>query len=208
MHNLPIRLKVVILDTDSVSAAVLKAVIETKPDIEGVIAFNQTKAANDAFRHSGYNSLFIDIFSFGVESGIDFIEHMRTEYPTVPICLYSPSSALATMPNVEDYWRNRFGHYFKLPKDQTPQTLEVTTDDMLVSLAYELQANIARYKLSNLKVRLADEQGLTFTAEQRQEIVATVTAAERALESHDDGQRINLTVIPGIDTKLDFIHLR
>jgi len=50
MLNLPLPLKIAVLDTDTASAGVLKAILETKPDIEEVRIFTHTKTANDAER--------------------------------------------------------------------------------------------------------------------------------------------------------------
>lgn len=200
MRNLPLPLQIVILDTDIASAGALKAIIETKPDIEEVRIFNQTRTANEAFRHDGFNSLFIYIFSLGVKTGIDFIEHVRTEYPIVPICLYSLSSSLVTMPEVPNNWRSRFGHYFKLPKDQTVHALDSSIEDILYTIAYELQGNIARYRLSNIRARLSDEiTPYGFTPEQKQEIVETVAAAEKALVQREN-QPSTITIVPGVNT--------
>lgn len=194
MRNLPVRLRVVILDMDIASAGALKAIIETKPDIEAVKVFSQPKEANDAFRYDAFNSLFIDIFTVGVEAGLDFIEHVRTEYPLVSICLYSHSSSLLLMPGVSDYWRNRFGHYFKLAKDKAIPTLDREVEDTLEGIAYDVQAEIARGKVTNLR-KIAESA----EPEQKREIEETANAFEKVLESKADTQA-KLYPVPGMDT--------
>src|SRR6185436_6241205 len=115
---LPVTLRVAILDADDTSSRVLQALIGMKLGIEKVKTFSEPDIAKQAFRNEDFNCLFIDIFSFDAKMGVEFIEYVRREYPEVSICLYSQSPLLLTMPDVSDEWRNRFGHYFKLSKDQ------------------------------------------------------------------------------------------
>jgi len=200
MLNLPLHLRIAILDTDTASAGVLKAILKTKPDIEEVRILTQTKAANDIFRYDGFNSLFIDIFSLGVKTGLDFIEHIRTEYPIVSICLYSSSSSLQTMPGVSDYWRNRFGHYFKLSKDQTIQTLDSNVEGVLWGLAGDVQAEIARDRVIGLR-KLTEEAPQDFTPEQKREIEETAAVVEKALEAREVNAQAKASIsVPGVNT--------
>ncbi len=199
MRNLPIQLKIVILDTDKASAGVLKAILETKPDVIDVKLFTDVKNANDALRQSNFNGLFIDIFSVGAEKGTDFIGHVRKEYPDVSVCLYSHSSDLTSMPNVSEYWKNKFGHYFKLSKDKTVQGLEREVEGVLSGIAYDVQAFLARDRVSGLR-KLAQETPHSLTDEQKREIEETADVVEKALESKGANTQFHSMIIPGVNT--------
>lgn len=115
-YPLPIQLSIIILDTDEANASVLKALIETKPDIEKVKIVSDIKSAERALRDEDFNSLIIDIFPFGVDISLNFVQRVRDEYPVVPICLFSLLDSLRKMPGVNEYWKKRLSHYFKLAK--------------------------------------------------------------------------------------------
>jgi len=197
MTSLPMPLKVAILDTDITSATVLKAVVEMKPDIEEVEVFSDPETADEAFHSRGFNSMFIDIFALGTKAGVDFIEHMRAEYPAVPICLYSQSAILLTMPGVSDYWRDRFGHYYQLPKDQTAQALAVSVDLILYRLSKYARVRTAQDKIADLR-NLVQEAQTGLTPEQKQEIERTATVVEQALEL----ERKDIQVSIGVSSPL------
>lgn len=208
MANLPFPLKIAILDATLDTAEVLKAVLALKTGIQRITVFSDRGVASEAFTREGANALFIDIFSVGVREGIAFIEAIRRNHPIVPICLYSSESDLATMPGVNTYWQNRFDHYFKLVKDLPTRTLSTSVDAVLASLSYELQANVARDKLSDLKIKLIDQRGshaesqVKLGAEVKfgpsaQEIEETVATALTALEARQQQQA--LMVVPGIE---------
>lgn len=202
MNRLPLPLRIVILTADLASARVLKTIIETKPDIEAVEIHSQPDIADSTFRDNGFNSLFIDVFSLGVKTGTKFIEHIRESYPIVPICLYSELTRLAAMPGVDDYWRDRFGHYYKLASNQTPQELDRNAEEILFALADYLQNAITLNKVGNL-VKLVQSQpgNIVINYEQRNEIEEIAAAVEKALKAHDDNQRPNpSTIVPGVST--------
>ncbi len=202
MEKLPLPLRVLILDNDSASAKVLKAIIETKSDIVAVQTVDRTEIANNVLRNDHFNSLFIDIFSIGTETGVKFIEHVRTAYPTVPICLYSKLIDLRTMPEVNEYWRQRLHHYYKLPKDQTIENLSSGADEMLYSLSTWLQTRIARVKVDNLAKLVEGKGEIIINNEQKNEITEIAAVIEKALKARDEAvsQQIN-TIVPGVNTE-------
>jgi hypothetical protein len=199
MRTLPVNLKVGILDADRTSAGALKAIIETKDGIEEVRVFGTLADANHAFRYEGFNGLFIDIFSLGVETGVGFIEDTRSEYPIVSICLYSPSFSLVAMPGVDAYWRSRFGHYYRVAKDLTIEMLDDAVEDALYGIAYDVQTVLARRKVTDLR-RLTEETAQAFSAEQKREIEETVDVVEKALESKEAASHMEALTIPGVNT--------
>ena len=172
MKNLPLPLKVAILDKETVYAGVLKAIIETKTDIEVVKTFKEANITDNALRHEKYNTLFIDIFSIGAKQGTDFISHVRTQYPVVPICLYSFPSMLSEMKGISDYWKNRLGHYYRLKKDQTVESLNSSAEDMIYAMAYELEFNLAKHKTSEIRERIEEESRQPIPRTQRKEDTA------------------------------------
>lgn len=201
MENLPLPLKIAIVDSDPIGADVLKTILRTKPDIEEVSVFDQTGVAYGRFGHVDFSTLFIDIFSLGVDAGIEFIEYVRSEYPAVAICLYSPSVMLKLMPEVKDNWRNRFSHYYKLAKDQTIQNLDISSEEVLPLLAHYTQSAIARLQLSNLRTKLSQVSVQNLTVEQKQEIEEVASAAEKALQPQEaKAQPKAITIVPGINT--------
>lgn len=170
MLDLPLPpLKVAILDKDGLYAGVLRAIIETKVNVESVKTFDGIKMTDNALRHDEYNILFIDIFSVGTKQGPDFISYVRTQYPIVPICLYSYSDMLTEMKGVSDYWKDRFSHYFKLEKDQTIQKISESIDSMLFIMAHELNFNIADLRTSEIKKRIEEDPKASAKPDQRKE---------------------------------------
>jgi hypothetical protein len=81
-----------------------------------------------------------------MRSSLNFINHVRTNYPIVPICLYSESELLSTMPGVDEYWAQRFKHYFSLNKTQTLKMLDAGVEDALHGILLDLAYNITNKK--------------------------------------------------------------
>jgi hypothetical protein len=201
MKSLPLSLKVVILDKDTTSAKILKAVIETNPDMDEVAVFDQQIDSDIAFRDKNFNCLFIDIFSLGVDTGIDIIDSMRRDHPKFPICLYSSASNLSEMPCVNDYWRIRFGHFYKLAKDQIIQMQDGAVEDVLYSLSRYLQNRLAMAGAEKIR-KFTEEMSRFLTPTQKQEIDEASTIIKRSLELQGMSALVAPTItIPGINTQ-------
>lgn len=198
-YPLPIQLSIIILDTDEANASVLKALIETKPDIEKVKIVSDIKSAERALRDEDFNSLIIDIFPFGVDISLNFVQRVRDEYPVVPICLFSLLDSLRKMPGVNEYWKKRLSHYFKLAKNLPVDTLATTIDEVLIALAGYLQAEIALRKISNFRTRITKESTTGLTPEEKREFEETAVAAEKAIESRQVTEKF-LNIVPGVNT--------
>jgi hypothetical protein len=190
------KLNVVIFDPDRTSSAVLKAVLESKKgSINEVALANASDEAWGYFRDSKFNTIFIDVFSLGPNIGVNFIVKLRAEYPIVQICLYSSSNALAKMPGINDYWRNRFRHYFKLPKDLTPEEFALSIDDTLYILDAAFETSAARDKLRTLRNGLKS----CLSSENAQELDEAIGTAEKVLGREKD--RSVFAIVPGLNIK-------
>jgi hypothetical protein len=201
VEKLPVPLKIVILDSDISSAKVLKAVVESKLDIEAVETFDVPRAADRLFSEQGFNSLFIDVFSVGAAEGVKFVEDTRERYPTIPICLYSTSSDLVTMPGVDDQWRGRFSHYYKIPKDQTVPALDSAVETILPKLSNWFLTRTAQTRVSDITKLINATETAGISRQQKKEIVEIVAEVEKALKSGEVYYRYNeTTIVPGVDT--------
>lgn len=100
-------------------------------------------------------------------------------------------------------WKERFSHYYKLPKDVNLDDLTKQAEDMLWYLSNYLAAGLAKSGLKELRNRLAHAGGqLALSTEQRRDIDATVAAAEDALEARQTLQSVGLPlVLPGVAEK-------
>ena len=191
------ELNIVILDGYSTYANALKSFIETVPDVKDIRVFNNIDSASEALERGDFNCLFIDIFSFGVNRGISFVEHVRHTYPIISICLFSQSRNLEQMPGVSKYWKHRFAHYFKLSKDLPIDALEKQLNWVLVLLSNDVQTNVAATRVNNLKT-LAHRGTERITKGEKQEIVETVEIVKAALEKRDEKQQVSNFSIPGV----------
>jgi len=201
MESLPVPLKVAILDQDIIGANVLKSLIETKNDIIEVKKFSDIQILKDAFQKDDFNSLFIDLVSVGITKSIEFIKFIRTEYPIVPICLFSTSYTFSTMPDVDEHWRNRFEHYYQLRKDQSIDNLNEDLENILYYLSIYLQNGIAQNKVKILRKKIAEGSLHGITIDQKNEIEDTTNFIEKTLESQrKETSKKRPVYVPGVNT--------
>jgi hypothetical protein len=201
MENLPVPLKVAILDTDIIGATVLKSLIETKEDIIEVKKFSNIQNVKDEFQKDNFNSLFIDLISIGVPESIELIKFIRTEFPIVPICLFSTSYTFSNMFGVDEYWKNRFRHYYKLRKDQPVDILDQDLSEILYYLSVYLQGGIAQNKVKILRKKLEEATLHGITIDQKNEIEASTDFIEKTLESQrNQNPQQRLVYVPGVKT--------
>jgi hypothetical protein len=146
MTKPPLLLTVMIADANRASSRTLQRVLEGKPNIARVEVIGQPGIAGRAFDGAGFNCLFVDIYSLGIDAGIDLIQHVEAACPEAPICLYCDSSSLITMPDVSETWRKRFGRYFKLGKDEVTRWAEPDVDTLLGALTGHLHKALSREK--------------------------------------------------------------
>jgi hypothetical protein len=196
----PPLLKPAIVTGDLARARVLKSIMESHDHLQPVEVEAQIAAAQALFRDKGCNCLFIDIFSLDTQQAIEFVRQVRDKFPLVPICLYSKLAQLSLMPDVDEQWRSRFEHYFKLPSDQAVDDLIDNAQYMLRAMAYYLQNDVALDKVSGLAKRVHEEPGsLVIEHEQKTELKEMLATIEHVLKSREDIQRSNLiSIVPGI----------
>jgi len=106
------------------------------------------------------------------------------------------------MPDVDDYWRNRFKHYYQLSKDQSIDKLDQNLDEILYYLSIYLQSGIAQNKVKNFKKKLTEGSLSGITTDQKNEIEDTTDFLEKTLESQrkeiSKKRPVNL---PGVNTQ-------
>lgn len=177
-------LKIAILDKSTIPASILKTIFEKLPSVVSVYLFLDTEKVLDAFKKDEVNCLLIDIFSVGVGHGIDLIKTLRNDYSFAPICLIGDKESLSDFPDVPDYWKKRFDHYFLLPKDEKPELLIKRAEGMAKFLEVYLREGKTRHGLQDLRKRIAHRQGefKNFPIEMVQEIDQILEQGEQAIE--------------------------
>lgn len=189
MNDSALTLNIVLLDRTSI-ASVIKSVFEQIPSVSHVYLCIEPQEVINALENDYANTLLIDIFSIGVTSGISTIETVREKFPHVPICLIGNKQTLNDLPDVPDNWRKRFDHYFKLPKDETPDQLIRRSEGIAKLLEVYLQHNKAYVGIKDLRNMIVHRQGVfkQLPAETVKEIGIILEEGERALE---DKQKID-----------------
>jgi DNA-binding NtrC family response regulator len=165
MNKPTTSLIVAIVDADKVSAHVLKAIIELKPGIDNVQVYSKPELLLRDIHNHSFNSVIIDIFSVGIPNGIQLIEQIRNDSPDVPICLYSSLYRLTSMTDIPENWQKRFGHYYKLPKDQTVYDLDKATEDILEFLVSYLQSKRQKKTVDDAVSKIGEGSGISTTEE-------------------------------------------
>ena len=201
MDTLPVRLNIAIVSSDLISSGVLKGLIETNgKDVISVKVFQTTREAQAAFKDGRLNSMFIDLFSVGVNEGVILIEHIRNNFPSVSICLFSTQSNLTLMPGIEEHWRSRFGHYYKIIQDQNLQSLAIDVQKMLWKLSTWIQRYLARVELDKLSKQMASSNEThKLSNEHREQIEKATSAARIALETKEEDFSLPI-IVPGMAT--------
>src|SRR4051812_46373899 len=115
MKNFEPRLHVAILDSEPTRT--LARVIEDTGKADTVSWHTEADAVLNSFREGKANSLFINLFSFGAEAGIQLIQKTSDRFSHIPICLVGTRDQLTTFPGVTDDWKKRFDHYYWLVND-------------------------------------------------------------------------------------------
>ena len=191
--NFFIPLNVVIIDADKIGSSILKTVFERIEDINNVSIFEDPVEALKTFEKDESNALLIDIFSLGIEKGIEIIKTVRNKYPNAPVCLLGSRDSLMNLPGVPKEWSLRFSHYYKLAKDQIPNNLRTDSERMVYKLFTYLLARTARVRLGNLRNLIAHDK---LPSEITTKIEDTVKFAEQALSIKE---KSSTNIVPGFD---------
>jgi hypothetical protein len=189
MNDSALPLNIALLDRTPV-VSVIKSVFEQIPSVSHVYVCAEPQEVLNALENDYANTLLIDIFSIGVTSGLSLIETVRDKFPYAPICLIGNKQTLNELPEVPDSWRKRFDHYFKLPKDETPDILLRRSEGIAKLLEVYLQQNKAYVGIKDLRSMIVHRQGVfkQLPAETVKEIGSVLEEGERALENK---QKIN-----------------
>ena len=79
------RIDILIVDADPVSSATMAAAFDNNTAATSVCVVHDVNDAKARLREGESNALVIDIFSLGVDKGIDLIHLVRKEYPPSPV---------------------------------------------------------------------------------------------------------------------------
>ena len=193
------RIDILIVDDDPVSSATIAAAFKNNTAATSVFVANNVSEAKQKLDAGITNALVIDIFSLGVDIGIDLIKLVRKEHPAFPICLIGTTSNLHSFPNVPRSWKARFSHYYKMAKDLQPDQLRKSAEVMAYKLFTYWLARSAKVKLSDLRDLLLkmEAKSTTFSVGTTQEIYSTIDFAQKAIEAQST-QKDRLTdIVPG-----------
>ncbi len=115
-----IPLKILICDADQHSARVLNQAIGDAAGVLTVKAVHTVEAAEAGVQRNGFNTIFVDPLSIGLDPASRFIFGIRSTIPEIVFVLYVDKAA-AERRRKEFYkgTRHRFAHYYELDK-QTP----------------------------------------------------------------------------------------
>lgn len=201
MSKLPISLNIAIVDTDKVGSSILKIIFEDMENVDSVCIFEDSIELLETFESNGTNALLVDIFGLGTKKGIKLIENVREKYPKVPICLLGERQSLLTFPNVTENWKIRFGHYYKLSKDQVPEILQMESEQIVYKMSIYYLARTAKVRLRDLRNMIAHGTDLyhELSPEKSKEIEGIVSVAEQALDVRDKNSNDSDFIVPGFD---------
>jgi hypothetical protein len=172
------NLHVAIIDKDAAAAEMLRTAVQ---EVEGVLRvkcyFDVPDDIEYLYVHDEINCVFIDLFTVGVVPGLSFLELFRSRYWHIPVTLYSLEDHLKRLPGIPSAWQDRFGHYFKVPKEApAKQFKEQVNIALKASSMYEL------YRVTALKADHAKEKARNLPAEAAREISEVLDDSRRALE--------------------------
>ncbi len=194
----PVALSVLIVDGDASTAGVLEALLRRR--VQWAKVCSTVDDCRAALEDDRANAVFIDLFSAGGSPWdvIQFIQETRTKRPSVAFCLYSTAKNLAEMQGVDEYWRDRLTHYFRLYKDVAATALDTTLDGVLLEVAAYVLVARAKVGLGELKSALVqggDGRGVAGVSRERAQRV--VEEVEKALEFKAQTSR---PIVPGVQT--------
>ena len=196
------RLDIALADTDRSFSVFLKRLFEDNTPVTSVTIFNQTNDVLRSFGDSSSNALVIDIFTMGVDQGLEIITTLTENFPTVPICLLGTNWNLSSFPEVPQNWKKKFGHYYKLYKDMHPNKIQREVEKTAYNLLTYWLARTAKVRLNDLrKMLFSSGETSTRTALDRNEISNIVNFAEQALEIKEKNRVLNEYVVPGFEAE-------
>lgn len=199
MTNFEPRLRVAILDSEPVRT--LARVIEGTGKADTVCWHTEADTVLNSFGEGKANSLFINIFSFGTEAGIQLIQKTRDRFSHVPICLVGTRDQLTAFPGVPEYWKKRFDHYYWLINDLPLRQINREVEAILQRMESYLLSKAAMGRLENVRVYLSQFLSDSDASSEGAagEAIEALDLARHALEIKQTTQAANHTIVPGFD---------
>ncbi len=197
------RLDILVADSDSASSAAIAAAFSQSNGVTTVSIARAAEEATAMLAHEKSNALVVDIFSLGVEIGIKLIENTRKLRPESPICLLGTRLNLLALPNVPKSWRSRFGHYYKLVKDQPPGMLQNDAQAMAYKLFTYWLARSAKVRLTNLRAMLLkmESKSTSSILDNRREITEAIDFAQKAIDAQKTQSERIVGIVPGFEAR-------
>lgn len=151
MKEHSIVLEIAVVEKDYEKAASLVSAFVTLENVSRAAAITEPTESLKMLESGKCNSLVVNIFSLGVRVGIDLIKATREKFPHVPICLIGTTEQLSLMREVDDYWRTRFDHYYKLPTDLPMDSFFRTAKKIITLLGLYLLSGTAKKRIRSIR---------------------------------------------------------
>jgi hypothetical protein len=196
MENLEPKLKIGLIEPDGSNAKLLKASFDSQKEfVESTEVVQSKKELLQKIGDGRVNVLAINIFSYGIPSGIDTInEVLPLKEKTIPVCLLGTEAQLRDFKRVPGEWRKKFECYCKVAIDASPQDLDEEIERISMSLFRCREEKLLKNQLNLIK-----SNNLT----DKEKIQELSRLSEKAIElSSDQGKEANReqskSLIPGI----------
>lgn len=141
-----VALKIAILTGDKDYGERLLTSFDLCIEVDTVAQLDSPGSVLRGIREESINTLVIDLFTTDVTAGIELVETLRNHHRHVPICLLGTANELTSFPDVSVYWKERFVHYYRLTKGQSPKLLDANVEET----AYKLNTWILGYRYKHL----------------------------------------------------------
>jgi hypothetical protein len=194
-----VTLKIAIADADRTFASVLRAILQNVSDVSRVEIYDAPAKVIEGMERGEVNALFIDIFALGTAPGIELVSRIRELFSHIPICLLGSREQLATLPNVPAPWQKRFGHYYRLAKDQTADKLREEAEMIANRLGLYIISRTAKAKLNDVRDLLLHHPNelAHFGGDAERRIVEAIQIANTALEAKQAAPPPLQEIVPG-----------
>lgn len=175
---IPVKIGMLIESLDSVK---FTEVLKANPEIDRFYAFSQTEDVLHYLGNGSVNAILIDIFTFGIDFSLKLIDKVRKEFPSVPIAIIGTRQQLSDFPDVPSKWKQRFSHYYKVPKDIDQQFLRIGLEELIIRMEgylYDNQASEDLKEVRNVLIKNLENENQALI----DEISSKLENAEKALE--------------------------
>jgi hypothetical protein len=189
-----LKLNVAVIVNNPTISSLLDPLIKKQGDVGNVNIFENEELLYESFSNELSNSLFIDIFSIGVPTGLKIISTIRKKYSFAPICLVGRYDDFMKFSDVPENWKIRFEHYYKLTINQDIDSILFHIEKLTKILYGYLIARIAKVQLRHLReIFTSDNLVKQNDQYQANEILEMI---EKALENKTK-EPVRPCIIPG-----------